>query len=100
MPTTPALNKEGIARKVAKTCDIGQGHAEKVVEILFNDILAEAIADGERVTIVGFGTFVAKTRPAREAKNPNTGEPVFVAETRVAHFGAAKALRDRLNPEE
>ena len=57
-----------------------------------------ALAEGETVTVAGFGKFAARTRAARQGRNPGTGEPVDVPAPRVPFFKAAKALRDALNP--
>ena len=60
--------------------------------------IADALAQGETVTVAGFGKFAARTRAARQARDPRTGEPVAVPAARVPSFKAAKALRDALNP--
>ena len=60
--------------------------------------IADALAEGEAVTIAGFGKFAARTRAARQGRNPRTGEPVDIPVARVPSFKAAKALRDALNP--
>ncbi len=60
--------------------------------------IADALAEGETVTVAGFGKFTVRTRAARQGRNPRTGEPVDVPAARVPSFKAAKALRDALNP--
>ena len=60
--------------------------------------IADALAEGETVTVAGFGKFAARTRAVRQGRNPRTGEPVAVPAARVPTFKAAKALRDALNP--
>ena len=59
---------------------------------------ADALAEGETVTVAGFGKFTPRTRAARQGRNPRTGEPIDVPAARVPSFKAAKALRDALNP--
>lgn len=60
--------------------------------------IADALAEGETVTIAGFGKFAARTRAARQGRNPRTGEPVDIPAARVPSFKAAKAFRDALSP--
>ena len=60
--------------------------------------IADALAEDETVTVAGFGKFTARTRAARQGRNPRTGEPVDIPAARVPTFKAAKALRDALNP--
>ena len=60
--------------------------------------IADTLAQGETVTGAGFGKFAARTRAARQARNPRTGEPVVVSAARVPSFKAAKALLDALSP--
>ncbi|MEN0002137.1 MAG: integration host factor subunit beta [Pseudomonadota bacterium] len=70
------------------------------VENIVNAVLEEitrAMADGKRVELRGFGAFSIKQRPAREGRNPRTGEKVAVDEKWVPFFKTGKELRDRLN---
>ena len=60
--------------------------------------IADALAQGETVTVAGFGKFAARTRAARQGRNPRIGEPIAVPAARVPSFKAAKILRDALNP--
>lgn len=75
---------------------------QRDVEIIVNAILnaiAEALANGDRVELRGFGAFSVKNRPARVGRNPRTGEAVEVEEKWVPFFKTGKELRARLNPE-
>lgn len=67
--------------------------AEQAIEIIIEAITSTLKQDGE-VSIAGLGTFAAKRRAARTARNPRTGEPVQVPAMRVPKFRAAKALKD------
>lgn len=67
--------------------------AEKAVNALFASI-EEALARGDKVQLVGFGTFEVKERAARVGRNPRTGEEISIAATKVPVFKAGKALRD------
>ncbi|BAS59861.1 histone-like protein DNA-binding protein [Leptolyngbya boryana NIES-2135] len=60
------------------------------------DTIAGAVADGDKVTIVGFGTFEARDRQAREGRNPKTGEALKIPATRVPAFSAGKAFKERV----
>ena len=72
--------------------------ADRLVGAVFSTI-ADALADGETVTIAGFGTLSTKDRPAREGRNPRTGETIAIAASRTPAFKPGKALRDAVNRE-
>jgi integration host factor subunit beta len=69
---------------------------ENIVNAIFEEI-TEALADGSRVELRGFGAFSVKNRPARTGRNPRTGESVTVEEKWVPFFKTGKELRERLN---
>ena len=69
---------------------------EKIVETVFNEI-SDALANGDRVELRGFGAFSVKHRDARVGRNPRTGETVQVAAKRLQFFKTGKALREKLN---
>jgi integration host factor subunit beta len=69
---------------------------EKIVNTVFKAI-TDALANGDRVELRGFGAFSVKHRPARTGRNPRTGKPVHVEEKYVPYFKAGKELRERLN---
>ena len=73
-----------------------QRDVERIVSKVFNEII-EALADGDRVELRGFGAFSVKKRDARIGRNPRTGESVQVEEKHVPFFKTGKLLRDRLN---
>lgn len=66
----------------------------------FFDRITEALVQGDRVELRGFGAFSIKHRDARKGRNPRTGEAVDVSAKRLPFFKTGKALRDRLNPED
>lgn len=72
---------------------------EKIVDTVFEQI-TQALVDGDRVELRGFGAFSIKHRDARVGRNPRTGESVEVEAKRLPFFKTGKALRDRLNGEE
>jgi len=69
---------------------------ERIVSTIFNEVI-EAMADGNRVELRGFGAFSVKKRNARVGRNPRTGDSVSVDEKHVPFFKTGKLLRDRLN---
>ncbi len=71
---------------------------ERIVATVFDEII-EAMANGDRVELRGFGAFSVKKRDARIGRNPRTGEAVQVEEKHVPFFKTGKLLRDRLNQE-
>jgi integration host factor subunit beta len=75
-----------------------QRDVETIVNAVLNEI-TEALAEGNRVELRGFGAFSVKHRPARVGRNPRTGETVHVEEKWVPFFKTGKELRARLNPE-
>jgi len=71
---------------------------ERIVETVFDEI-SDALADGDRVELRGFGAFSIKHRDARTGRNPRTGETVQVEAKRLPFFKTGKALREKLNEE-
>jgi len=87
---------ELIERITAKNPHLTQKDVEKVVNVIFSTI-SSALSQGNRVEFRGFGTFSIRTRPARVAKNPRTGEQVKVESRNIPHFKCGKNLFDMLN---
>jgi integration host factor subunit beta len=69
---------------------------ERIVSTIFNEII-DAMANGNRVELRGFGAFSVKKRDARVGRNPRTGDSVSVEQKHVPFFKTGKLLRDRLN---
>ena len=90
------LKNDLVARIQAAHPDLRPIDAEKVVDTVLNEI-ADALKDGRRVELRGFGAFSVRRRDARKARNPRTGEPVSVEEKHVPFFKAGKELRMRVN---
>lgn len=89
---------ELILRLAENNPQLYQRDLEAIVDTIFNTI-AEAIAEGRRVELRGFGAFWAKERPGRTARNPRTGAAVQVAAKRTPFFKAGKPLKEMLNGE-
>jgi DNA-binding protein HU-beta len=87
------LNKAELVSSVAEKAEVTKKDAEKVITAVF-DVVEEALARGDKVQLVGFGTFEVRDRAARTGRNPQTGEEIQIAATRVPAFRAGKALRD------
>lgn len=89
------MNKTELVAAVAAKTEMSKKNAEKAVAAVLETV-AETLAAGEKVQLVGFGTFEAREREARTAKNPRTGETVEVAASRVPAFKAGQALKNKV----
>ena len=87
------MNKTELIATVAEKAELSKKDSEKAVAAVF-DAITESLKAGDKVALVGFGTFDVKDRPERTGKNPRTGEPVAIAATRVPTFKAGKGLKD------
>jgi DNA-binding protein HU-beta len=87
------MNKADIINKVHETLSGTKADAERAVEAMLACIV-DSLTDGKEVSIAGLGIFSAKMRPARQGRNPRTGESIQVPAMRVPKFRAAKALKD------
>ena len=90
------MNKTQLIDVVAKATEMKKKDAEVAVEAVF-DAIIEALADGDKVQIIGFGTFEAKEQAAREGRNPMTGEKIEIAACKRPAFSASQALKDKVN---
>lgn len=90
------MNKAELAGHVAAETSVNKATAERLVSAVFSAI-TDALARDDEVAIAGFGKFANRSRPARQGRNPQTGEPVAIAASTVPSFKAAKALRDAVN---
>ncbi|MBR6377442.1 MAG: HU family DNA-binding protein [Oscillospiraceae bacterium] len=89
------MNKTELIAAVAAKSELSKKNAEKAVAALL-DTVAETLAAGEKVQLVGFGTFETREREARTAKNPRTLETVEVPASRVPAFKAGQALKAKV----
>ena len=90
------MNKTELIAAVAEKAEISKKDAEKAVKA-FTDAVAEELAKGGKVQLVGFGNFEVSERPAREGRNPRTGETMTIAASKTPKFKAGKALKDAIN---
>ena len=90
------MNKTELIAAVAEKAEISKKDAEKAVKA-FTDAVAEELAKGGKVQLVGFGNFEGSERPAREGRNPRTGETMTIAASKTPKFKPGKALKDEIN---
>jgi len=90
------VNKTELIDAVAEGADISKAAATRAVDTVL-DSISESLANGDQVTLVGFGTFSVKDRAARTGRNPRTGEPINIPAAKVPGFKAGKALKDAVN---
>lgn len=93
------IKSELIQEIAAKNPHLYQRDIERIINSVFDEI-TQALSDGNRVELRGFGAFSVKQRNARTGRNPRTGEAVKVEEKNVPFFKTGKELRDRLNPDD
>lgn len=87
------LNKSELVAKVAEKSGLTKKDAEKSVAAVFETI-TETLVDGEKVQLVGFGTFEVRDRKERQGQNPQTKEPIVIPATKVPAFKAGKSLKE------
>lgn len=90
------MNKSELIVALAQKAELSKKDAEKVLAA-FVDVVTETLKAGDKVQLVGFGTFESKERPARVARNPRTGEEITIAASKTASFKVGKALKDSMN---
>lgn len=90
------MNKNEFVERVSEHADMTKADAAKAVDAVF-DSITEALKKGDDVRIVGFGTFSAAKRAAREGRNPRTGETIQIKASNQPKFSAGKGLKDALN---
>ena len=90
------MNKSELVAKVASDTELKKGDVEKVIDSLFSTI-KEVMASGDKLQLVGFGTFEAKDRAEKEGINPATGEKITIPACKVPSFKPGKALKDEIN---
>lgn len=90
------MNKTELAAAVAAKTELSKKDAEAAVSAVIESI-TDALADGDKVSLIGFGTFDVKTRAARTGLNPRTKEQIEIPESKAPSFKAGKALKDAVN---
>ena len=90
------MNKTELVAAIAASADISKKDAEKALKA-FVDVVTDSLKKGDKVQLVGFGTFEVAERSAREGRNPQTGETMKIAACKAPKFKAGKALKDAVN---
>ena len=90
------MNKTELVAAIADEAGLSQKDAEKALKA-FTDVVTEELKKGEKVQLVGFGTFEVSERAAREGRNPQTGAAMKIAASKAPKFKAGKALKDLIN---
>ena len=89
------MNKKVLIERIAEEADAPKSEAQKHFEA-FEQVVAEALKGGEEVQITGFGKFSVRERKAREGRNPQTGEKMKIAASKVPAFSAGNALKEAI----
>ncbi|MHA6259633.1 HU family DNA-binding protein [Sporosarcina sp. CAU 1771] len=87
------MNKSELINSVAEAAGLSKKDGTKAVEAVFETI-QETLAKGDKVQVIGFGTFEVRERAARKGRNPQSGEEIDIAASKVPAFKAGKALKD------
>ena len=90
------MTKADLVNAIAEKAGLTKTDAEGAIKA-FTDTITEALKKGDKVALVGFGTFSVGERAARTGKNPQTGEQISIAAAKVPKFKAGKALKDSVN---
>lgn len=90
------MNKTELVTEIAEKSELSKKDSEKALKA-FIDVVTEELKKGEKVQLVGFGTFEVVERAAREGRNPLTGEKMQIKASKAPKFKAGKALKDSVN---
>ena len=90
------MNKTELVAAISEKTELKKKDSEKDLKALI-DVVAEELKKGEKVQLVGFGTFEVSERAARTGKNPQTGAEIKIAACKAPKFKAGKALKDAVN---
>lgn len=90
------MNKAELVAAIAEKTEFSKKDSEKALKA-FIDVVTEELTKGEKVQLVGFGTFEVAERPARTGRNPLTKETIEIAASKAPKFKAGKALKDVIN---
>jgi DNA-binding protein HU-beta len=90
------MNKNELIAEIADAIDVSKAKAAEALDA-FTHIIAKALASGDEIRLVGFGTFTVVQRKATEGRNPRTGAVIKIAASRQPKFRAGKALKEQVN---
>ena len=91
------MNKGELIDTVANKADVTKKQADSIISATIETIM-EAVAGDDKVTLVGFGSFEARNRKAREGRNPKTNEKMSIPATKVPAFSAGKMFKEKVAP--
>ncbi|MEM9540989.1 MAG: HU family DNA-binding protein [Cyanobacteria bacterium P01_E01_bin.42] len=91
------MNKGELVDMVATRASVTKKEADSIISATIETIM-ETVADGEKVTLVGFGSFEPRDRKEREGRNPKTGETMIIPATKVPAFSPGKLFKDKVSP--
>lgn len=89
------MNKGELVDQIAAKASVTKKEADAILTAIL-DVIVDAVSSGDKVTLVGFGTFEARDRQAREGRNPATGKPIKIPATRVPAFSAGKLFKEKV----
>ncbi|MCH6568911.1 MAG: HU family DNA-binding protein [Acidobacteria bacterium] len=89
------MNKGQLVEAISRDAGITKTQAQDALDAFVKNV-QRSLKGGDKVTIVGFGTFSASTRAARVGRNPQTGQPINIPAKKVAKFSAGKALKEAI----
>lgn len=90
------MNKTELVAAIANSAEISRKDAEKALKAVV-EVITDELKKGEKVQLVGFGTFEVSERAAREGRNPRTNETMSIPACKAPKFKAGKALKDAVN---
>ncbi|MBT1444159.1 HU family DNA-binding protein [Shewanella sp. JM162201] len=90
------MNRTELIAKIAESADLTKAEAGRALKS-FEEAVAGAMKDGDKISIVGFGSFETSTRAERTGRNPQTGKEIKIPAATIPKFKAGKALRDSVN---
>ena len=93
-----SMNKGELVDAIAEKAGTTKKEADAILTAML-DVILETVAGGDKVTLVGFGSFEVRDRAAREGRNPSTGEVIQIPATKVPAFTPGKSFKDRVFPE-
>ncbi|MBY5993783.1 DNA-binding protein HU-beta [Marinobacter hydrocarbonoclasticus] len=90
------MNKSQLIDQIASGADISKAAAGRALDS-FIDAITTSLKDGDKISLVGFGTFEVRERAERTGRNPQTGKEIKIAAAKIPAFKAGKALKDAVN---
>lgn len=90
------MNKGDLINKVAVDANMSKNQASEILNVVF-DSITETLMDGDKVSLVGFGTFTLNERKARTGRNPQTGASIQIPSKNIVKFKPGKDLSERVN---